>query len=829
MPSVDKKVTDPKSIAKYVIQNIDKAIDSGWVKIYYQPVIRTLTGQLCGAESLSRWIDPEHGFLSPDLFIGALEATRQIHKLDCFVVEQVCSDISDRLKQGLDTVPVSVNFSRIDFELLDMLNFLEDTVSKYDIPKDYIHVEITESMIVSDSDLMSRMIRNFRTAGYEVWMDDFGSGYSSLTLLKDYEFDTLKLDMNFLSSFTDKSKSIVTSTISMAKDIGIMTLAEGVETREQIEFLHSIGCGKLQGYFYGKPMPIDEFFDHINEHGITIEPRQWRHYYQVASFNARFTDEPLEIIEDDGRDFRTLFMNSTYKSQIVTVDYSIEELDKLVYHTNSPLIKKYREFANIIEATKNLETFYYTNNGNILCFQAQEIAEHAGRHMIKGSIRNISADINLQKQNSVNNKLKELNHLFDSIIVINPEKDSVIPLVGRTIYVDDTDQESTHLSASIHSFVRSFVADTDREKVANFLDFSTLKERIDKSGKGFVENIFRIKQPDGNYRWREVSIMLIPGTHGKEYLLAIKATADDAQQFLRSNNIFSPKDYGISPESEDFFSKMWVNVLAGSTVKFFWKDTNRKFLGASKAFLDFFGYSIEDIRGKDDDELGILSENNNFTDDDIAILSEGISKPNVPLQIVTNGVFHDLITSRYPLYVNGTIVGLMGSFIDVDEELARLDEQFRERLHDPITGLMNVAALADATKIYAHRYANDGIDYALIILRNENHHRIVNDYGEEFGNKLLKRIGEAILEVTAGKCATAKCIASDFALITDSATQTDIDDLTGRLKASLESIREIDGSSVTLNIHIGYRLRSEEGITDENIYSSVLDVLQAQK
>ena len=143
MPSVDKTVTDPKSIAKYVIQNIDKAIDSGWVKVYYQPVIRTLTGQLCGAESLSRWIDPEHGFLSPDLFIGALEATRQIHKLDCFVVEQVCSDISDRLKQGLDTVPVSVNFSRIDFELLDMLNFLEDTVSKYDIPKDYIHVEIT--------------------------------------------------------------------------------------------------------------------------------------------------------------------------------------------------------------------------------------------------------------------------------------------------------------------------------------------------------------------------------------------------------------------------------------------------------------------------------------------------------------------------------------------------------------------------------------------------------------------------------------------------------------------------------------------------------------
>jgi len=830
MPSVDKKVTDPKSIAKYVIQNIDKAIDSGWVKIYYQPVIRTLTGQLCGAESLSRWIDPEHGFLSPDLFIGALEATRQIHKLDCFVVEQVCSDISDRLKQGLDTVPVSVNFSRIDFELLDMLNFLEDTVSKYDIPKDYIHVEITESMIVSDSDLMSGVIKDFRNAGYEVWMDDFGSGYSSLTLLKDYNFDTLKLDMNFLSSFTDKSKSIVTSTITMAKDIGIMTLAEGVETQEQFEFLHSIGCGKLQGYFYGKPQPLDDFFDHIAEYGINIEPRQWRHYYQVASFNARFTDEPLEIIEDNGRDFKTLFMNNAYKNQIVNKEYSIEELDKLVYHTNSPLIKKYREFANILEASKNLETFYYTNNGSILCFQAQEIAEHAGKHLIKGSNRNISADINLQKQNSVDNKLKELNHLFDSITVINPEKNSVVPLVGRTIYIDDTDKNSMRLSTSLHQFVNSFVAMADREKVDDFLDFSTLKERIDKSGKGFVENIFRVKQPDGNYRWREVSVMLIPGTHGKEYLLAIKATADDAQEFLQNNNnIFNPKDYGISPDSEQFYSKLWINILADSNIKFFWKDNNRRFLGASKAFLDFLGCRIEDIMGKTSEEFGLVAENNSFIEDEISIISEGVSKPNLPIQVVLNGVFHNLIVSRSPLYINGTIVGLIGTFIDVDDELALLDEHFREKLLDPITGLMNVSALADATKDYAHHYASDGTDYALIILRNENHHRIVKDYGEEFGNKLLKRIGEVILDVTDGKCAIAKCIASDFAMITGSVKQSELDNLTGQLKTSLESIRELEGNSVTLNIHIGYRLRSEEGITDENIYSSVLDVLQAQK
>ena len=426
--------------------------------------------------------------------------------------------------------------------------------------------------------------------------------------------------------------------------------------------------------------------------------------------------------------------------------------------------------------------------------------------------------------------MKELNHLFDSITVINPEKNSVVPLVGRTIYIDDTDKNSMRLSTSLHQFVNSFVAMADREKVDDFLDFSTLKERIDKSGKGFVENIFRVKQPDGNYRWREVSVMLIPGTHGKEYLLTIKATADDAQEFLQNNNnIFNPKDYGISPDSEQFYSKLWINILADSNIKFFWKDNNRRFLGASKAFLDFLGCRIEDIMGKTSEEFGLVAENNSFIEDEISIISEGVSKPNLPIQVVLNGVFHNLIVSRSPLYINGTIVGLIGTFIDVDDELALLDEHFREKLLDPITGLMNVSALADATKTYAHNYASDGTDYALIILRNENHHRIVKDYGEEFGNKLLKRIGEVILDVTDGKCAIAKCIASDFAMITGSVKQSELDNLTGQLKTSLESIRELEGNSVTLNIHIGYRLRSEEGITDENIYSSVLDVLQAQK
>lgn len=330
MGKADNNAVNDRNIADYVVKNIDVAIEKGWVKVFYQPVIRTLTGQLCGAESLARWVDPVLGFLSPDKFIGPLEDSGQIHKLDSFIVEKVCSDISERLEKNLDTVSASVNFSKLDFENADMLRVVENAVAKYNIPRDYIHVEITESMIVSDAILMKKVIDGFRNAGFEVWMDDFGSGYSSLNHLKDYEFDTIKMDMEFLASFTDKSKAIMTSAITMAKDIGILTLAEGVENEEQVEFLNSIGCGKLQGYYYGKPQPIEDFFDHIAEKGITIEPRKWRQYYQAASFYAKYTEEPLEIIEDDGKDFRTLFMNDAYKRQIVTRNYSLKEMDQLI-------------------------------------------------------------------------------------------------------------------------------------------------------------------------------------------------------------------------------------------------------------------------------------------------------------------------------------------------------------------------------------------------------------------------------------------------------------------------------------------------------------------
>ena len=267
-------VTVDRDIRDYVISHLDEAIENHWIQVYYQPVIRTLTGELCGMEALARWVDPQIGFLSPASFIPVLEQVRLIHQLDAYVLEEVCHMLRQRLNHDLPITPVSFNLSRYDFDMVDVFHLVEKTRATYQIPRDALHVEITESALAENDDAVHRAVDRLRDEGYEIWLDDFGSGYSSLNILKDYTVDLIKLDMGFLRSFTEKSRDIICSVIDMAKELGIKTLAEGVETQEHAEFLASIGCGRQQGYYYGKPQPLVGTLAHIEAEGREIELRK---------------------------------------------------------------------------------------------------------------------------------------------------------------------------------------------------------------------------------------------------------------------------------------------------------------------------------------------------------------------------------------------------------------------------------------------------------------------------------------------------------------------------------------------------------------------------
>ncbi|MBQ8923860.1 MAG: EAL domain-containing protein [Lachnospiraceae bacterium] len=257
----DDKMRRTYHLKQYIINNIDNAVKEGYLRVYYQPIVDANTREVCELEALLRWIDPKYGFLSPGDFIPTLEEFRQIHKADMAVIDIVCRDIREVLDSGLRPIPVSLNFSRLDFELTNITNYLTMQESKYDIPSEYIHIEITESAIIEDFAELKSAMNSLRTASHEIWLDDFGSGYSSLNILKDYKFDVLKIDMKFLEHIenSEAGHTILKSIIDMANALSIVTLTEGVENDNHAIFLRDIGCKYLQGYLFGKPAPIEDF------------------------------------------------------------------------------------------------------------------------------------------------------------------------------------------------------------------------------------------------------------------------------------------------------------------------------------------------------------------------------------------------------------------------------------------------------------------------------------------------------------------------------------------------------------------------------------------
>ena len=258
---------------QYVVDYVDDAVEKEYIKVFYQPVIRVATGEICGYEALARWIDPKFGFLSPADFIDTLEKFHLIHKIDSYVVKKVCEDYSILMDRGEPIVPVSVNLSRLDFELCNIVDVVENYRSLYNVPRSMLDIEVTESALNEKSDHLKNECKKFRNSGYQIWIDDFGSGYSSLNTLMEYDFDVLKLDMEFLRTFdkNPRTGNLLNYIVYAAVEMGVKPLCEGVETEEHYRFLKSIGCEKAQGYYFGKPMTLEETRRYTREKGLKWE------------------------------------------------------------------------------------------------------------------------------------------------------------------------------------------------------------------------------------------------------------------------------------------------------------------------------------------------------------------------------------------------------------------------------------------------------------------------------------------------------------------------------------------------------------------------------
>lgn len=247
-----------------LIDRMEDALKNREFHIYFQAKHDLQRDRTGGAEALVRWISPELGFISPGDFIPLFEQNGFITQLDFYMVEAVCRLQRKWLDEGAPVVPVSVNISRLDFEQPDLVPRLEETVDRYQVPRELIHLEVTESAYIDDPTRIVPGVRQMKQAGFCVELDDFGSGFSSLGTLSKLTPDVLKLDMSIVRNLADANEQVVVRCIlSMAKQLHMKAVAEGTETEDQVNTLREMGCDYAQGYYYSKPLPQEEFAQYL--------------------------------------------------------------------------------------------------------------------------------------------------------------------------------------------------------------------------------------------------------------------------------------------------------------------------------------------------------------------------------------------------------------------------------------------------------------------------------------------------------------------------------------------------------------------------------------
>ncbi len=816
-------------IAQYVVENIDKALENGWIKVYYQPVARAISGALCGMEALSRWVDPERGLLEPESFVHALEQHRLIQKVDSFVIGEICRNYRRCINENIPVVPVSFNLSMLDFTLTDIGRVISEAVEEYEVPRSMLNIEITESMFMEDAARISTMIDRFHGSGYKVWMDDFGSGYSSLNVLKDFSFDELKIDMNFLSSFTQKSKDILQSTILMAKKIQIQTLAEGVETDEQLEFLRTIGCEKLQGYYYGKPAPYEQTLQSCLTKGMKVETRAWADYFDKVGKINFLTDTPLAILEDDGEAIRFLFANDAYRASLASNGtFSLKVAQRNINAPGTPMQHMFRKFAASLDEQGQWEELTYPSGDQYMMLKARIIARCNGHTMYEAHLSNITRNTEEEKKEVHDNLIRNVRYLYDLIALLDYGKDTVERF---EVSVGGSNFGQSNLTYGVQEVLEQFSRDKilpdDRISFRSFMDTGTLAHRLLNHGEGFLSDYFRMKEEDGSYAWHVVNILLLPKMNNQRFLLLTKKAAIDEKTIRHKLINLYHKDYGMGQgnlqEGPDFSAQvMWKNLTDYSTIKYFWKDMDRRFVGVSRSFLEYYGLESQaDVIGKTDEDMHWHVADGPYKSDEEEVLRKGLHTSNVPGKCIIKGVLHNILASKMPIYRNGKIVGLFGCFYDVENGADVGDP--RGTTIDLATGLSNVRGIMDDLITYTEEYRSSGTDFAAVNINLGGYEDFRGEYGNELAEKLLHQVAEILLKNFGTTASLGRLMSGRFIALVKVPDQVSLGETLQELKYEIQSIIEVDGHRCSPFPRIS-KTYAGESVSPEQIMKRILDL-----
>lgn len=419
-----------------IVNEMVNALETEQFLVYFQPKYNVKSKLPIGAEALVRWEHPEWGMISPGKFIPIFEKNGFITKLDYFVWNKVCFMIRGWLDEGMKPNPISVNMSRVNLYNPNIVKVLCDLVDSYNVPRDLLQLELTESAYADASAAMKEKVQRFREEGFQVLMDDFGSGYSSLNVLKDIEVDVLKIDMRFFetSDVDGRGENIIASVVRMAKWLNIPTIAEGVEKEEQVEFLRNIGCEFVQGYYFAKPMPAYAYnsiacqvdgFEKLNKKGFDTNQlfamdTEMEHFVSDSTQAIaiyEYDQDVLEILRVNNAYYELMGYDDRYIRASNLLDVLEEKSRKVIKDTLDETVKT--------KSTVGCEYEKVLSNGKRvwLHLKLKYINSIEGRNIIIGT----HIDITSEKQ--VEDSFNKYVYALQSATMFNESKEESILIV----------------------------------------------------------------------------------------------------------------------------------------------------------------------------------------------------------------------------------------------------------------------------------------------------------------------------------------------------------------------------------------------------------------
>lgn len=721
-----------------MLSEVQKGLSNGEFTFYTQPKCNMATGRIVGMESLVRWIHPEKGIIPPKDFIPLLENNGFITNLDLYIWEAVCSKVQEWIRQGKNAVPVSVNVSRVDIYTLDVVQTFRDLVHKYGLEPRFLEIEITESAYAEDSQIITGVVEDLRKAGFTVLMDDFGSGYSSLNMLKDVNVDVLKIDMKFLEMKVEsagKGLGILEAIINMARLMGLRLIAEGVETREQMDFLLDAGCLYGQGYYFYRPMPVEklesllEREENIDFRGIKAK--------QMESLNVRellgggmFSEAVVNNILG-GIAFYDVYegqveiicVNEQYYrvtgSNPVDLEAHRKEGMRYVYEDDrQKLLDIFGEaFRSPVNGGKGkvrrlsgkgntlwvqLHVFFIKEQDGHRMYYASlsDVTEQTLReHKLESSQRALSAVVHISENDKAFMKLTEENRRTAASIFAQMSpggmiggycedgfplyfaNNEMVKLLGYDSYEELAEAISEKVINTIHPDDRERVAGDIGPRYYAGLEYTTT---------------YRMPKKDGSWFWTLDKGRVICAEDGR---LAIVSACTDISETMMAQQRLAEINARLLRQNQELH---FLNYDMPGGYHRCADTPDYDFLYISNRFLEIFGYTREEIRERFQDKFMnmVHPEDRRMVKEGVEVLSKRETDEHLEYRMKgKNGYIWVLDQSIYLEYEGKTM--LQGMVLDVSKEVA---------LRNKMRLLMDHIS----ENIVLARYKEDTISYEII-------------------------------------------------------------------------------------------------------------------